>query len=172
MLNTVLYNWEEEANNEVKIGQGNTSSTSAAAIVPRNHLEDNLDAAATAANTDSLFDRKIDLITEGIAPFFASKLRELSKDNALTIIDYILSMKNEINLSDNYRKLNIYALYSLSKFLKNKKTYKELTRDDVLQFLDSLRKPEHQTLCTDGLGHMISIEFCSYAFLNGCIILI
>jgi hypothetical protein len=145
VLNTVLYNWEEEANNEVKIGQGNTSSTSAAAIVPRNHLEDNLDAAATAAtaaNTDSLFDRKIDLITEGIASFFASKLRELSKDNPLTIIDYILSMKNEINLSDNYRKLNIYALYSLSKFLKNKKTYKELTRDDVLQFLDSLRKPE------------------------------
>ena len=57
MLNTVLYNWEEEANNEVKIGQGNTSSTSAAAIVPRNPLGDNLDAAA-AANTDSLFDRK------------------------------------------------------------------------------------------------------------------
>ena len=45
MLNTVLYNWEEEANDEVKIGQGNTSSTSAAAIVARNTLEDNLDAA-------------------------------------------------------------------------------------------------------------------------------
>ncbi|MEZ0269841.1 MAG: hypothetical protein ACAH23_06725 [Nitrososphaeraceae archaeon] len=59
-MNTVLYNWEEEANNEVKIGQGNTSSTSAAAIVARNTLGDNLDAAA---NTDSLFDRKIDLIT-------------------------------------------------------------------------------------------------------------
>lgn len=139
MLNTVLYNWEEEANNEVKIGQGNTSSTSAAAIVARNTLGDNLDAAA---NTDSLFERKIDLITEGIDRFFVSKLRGLSKDNALTIIDYILSMKNEINLSDNYRKLNIFALQSLSMFLKNKKTYKELTRDDVLQFLDSLRKPE------------------------------
>ena len=56
MLNTILYNWEEGVNNEVKIGQG-TSSTSAAAIVPRNPLGDNLDAAA-AANTDSLFDRK------------------------------------------------------------------------------------------------------------------
>ncbi len=99
MLNTILYNWEEEANNEVKIGQGNTSSTSAAAIVPRNPLVDNLDAAAAAAaaNTDSLFDRKIDLITEGIDRFFVSKLGGLSKDNALTIIDYILSMKNEID---------------------------------------------------------------------------
>ena len=28
-------------------------------------------------------------------------LRELTKDNALTIANYILSMKNEINLSDN-----------------------------------------------------------------------
>ena len=73
-MNTILYNWEEEANDEVKIGQGNTSSTSAAAIVARNTLGDNLDAAAAAANTDSLFDRKIDLITEGIDPFFVSKL--------------------------------------------------------------------------------------------------
>ena len=122
-MNTILYNWEGEANDEVKIGQGNTSSTSAAAIVARNTLGDNLDAAATA-NTDSLFDRKIDLITEGIDRFLVSKLRGLSKDNALTIIDYILSMKNEINLSDNYRKLNIFALHSLSMFLKNKKTYR------------------------------------------------
>jgi hypothetical protein len=79
VLNTVLYNWEEEANNEVKIGQGNTSSTSAAAIVPRNHLEDNLDAAATAANTDSLLDRKIDLITEGIAPILCFQAKGATK---------------------------------------------------------------------------------------------
>jgi hypothetical protein len=89
-----------------------------------------------------LFDRKIDLITEGIDLFFASKLRGLPKDNALTIVNYILSMKNEINLSNGYRKLNIYALYIISQFFKNEKTFKEITRDDVLQFLDSLRKPE------------------------------
>lgn len=94
MLNTILYNWKEGINNEVKKRQGK----SAAAIAPRSSIGNNV----SAANNDALFDRKIDLITEGIAPFFASKLRELSKDNALTIIDYILSMKNEINLSDNY----------------------------------------------------------------------
>ena len=166
MLNTVLYNWEEEANNEVKIGQGNTSSTSAAAIVARNTLGDNLDAAA---NTDSLFERKIDLITEGIDRFFVSKLRGLSKDNALTIIDYILSMKNEINLSDNYRKLNIFALQSLSMFLKNKKTYKELTRDDLLQFLDSFRKPEasdplHKWIGTYNIYRILFIRFFKWLY--------
>jgi integrase/recombinase XerD len=168
-LNTILYNWEEEANDEVKIGQGNTSSTSAAAIVERNTLGDNLDAAAAAANTDSLFDRKIDLITEGIDRFFVSKLRGLSKDNALTIIDYIISMKNEINLSDNYRKLNIFALQSLSMFLKNKKTYKELTRDDVLQFLDSLRKPEasdplHKWIGTYNIYRILFIRFFKWLY--------
>ena len=51
----------------------------------------------------------------------ASNLRKLSKDNALTIVDYIHSMKSEINLSDNYRRLNIYALYRLSRFFNNRK---------------------------------------------------
>ena len=51
-MNTILYNWEENRNDEVKIGQSITSSTSAAVIVARNTLGDNLDAAAAAANTD------------------------------------------------------------------------------------------------------------------------
>ncbi|HEU4822290.1 MAG TPA: hypothetical protein VFS97_02590 [Nitrososphaeraceae archaeon] len=124
----------------MKKGQGNTSSVSASAIPTRSTM--NNDVSAAIANNDALLDRKIDLITEGIDLFFASKLRGLPKDNALTIVNYILSMKNEINLSNGYRKLNIYALYIISQFFKNKKTYKEFTRDDVLQFLDSLRKPE------------------------------
>jgi hypothetical protein len=72
-----------------------------------------------------LFNRKIDLITEGLSPFFASNLRGLQKDNALTIVDYIHSMTKEINLSDGYRKLNIYALYRISKFFNNRKSYRE-----------------------------------------------
>jgi hypothetical protein len=70
---------------------------------------------------DAIIDQRIDLITEGIDPFMASNLRKLPKDNALTIVDYILSMKSEINLSDNYRRLNIYALYRLSRFFNNRK---------------------------------------------------
>jgi hypothetical protein len=124
----------------VKKGQGNISSVSASATPTRSTF--NNDVSAAIANNDALFDRKIDLITEGIDLFFASKLRGMPKDNALTIVNYIVSMKNEINLSDGYRKLNIYALYIISQFFNNKKRFKEITRDDVLQFLDSLRKPE------------------------------
>jgi hypothetical protein len=94
------------------------------------------------SDNDVLFDRKIGLITEGIESFYVSMLRELSQDNALTVVNYILSMKNEINISDNYRKLNIYALCRISKFFNHRKSYKDLVRDDLLKFLDSFRKPE------------------------------
>lgn len=139
MLNTILYNWQEGINNEVNKRRSNTT-TATAATTARLSIGDN--AYAAAANNDSLFDTKIDLITEGIDSFFASKIRELSKDNALTIVNYILSMRNEINLSDGYRRMNIYVLYSICNFFNNRKPYKDFARDDVLQYLDSLRKPE------------------------------
>jgi hypothetical protein len=97
-----------------------------------------------------LFDRKIDLVTEGIESFFGSKLRELLEDNALTIVNYVLSMRNEINLSDGYRKLNIYVFYSLSKFFNNRKSYKELVRDDLLQFLIVSESLKHLILYING----------------------
>ena len=146
MLNTVLYNRKERLNNEVKKRIGNdsrtTSTSSLAAAIEPNLSGYRVTAAPSYENTDALFDRKIDLVTAGIDQFFSSKLRTLPKHNALTIIDYVLAMKNEINLSDGYRRLNIYVLYSISKFFANKKTYREITRDDVLQYLDSLRKSE------------------------------
>ena len=97
-------------------------------------------------------------------------LRELSHDNVLTIVNYILSLKNEINLSDNCRKLNIYALYRISKFFNNRKSYKELVREDLLQFLDSFRKPEasdplHKWIGTYNIYRVLFIRFS-----NVCII--
>jgi hypothetical protein len=66
------------------------------------------------SDADSFFDRRIDLETEGIDSFFGSILKEILADNGLTIVNYVLSMRSEINLSDGYRKLNIYLLYSVS----------------------------------------------------------
>jgi hypothetical protein len=162
MLNTILYNWKEETNDEVNKRKGNISTaTQSAAIIPRPSISNNVSAVSSS---DALFDRKIDLVTEGIDPFFGSKIRELLEDNAVTIVNYILTLKNEINLSDGYRKLNIYVFYSVSKFFNNKKTYKELTRDDVMQFLDSLRKTEisdplHKWIGTYNIYRVLFIRF-------------
>ena len=168
MLNTILYDRKENTNDEVSKRKGNIPTVApSTAIASGSSISNNV--SAVSSSNDALFDRKIDLITEGIDIFFGSKLRELSEDNALTIIDYILSMKNEINLSDGYRKLNIYVFYSISKFFNNKKKYKELTRDDVMQFLDNLRKPEesdplHKWIGTYNIYRVLLIRFFKWLY--------
>jgi integrase/recombinase XerD len=121
------------------------------------------------SSNDTLFERKIGFVTEGLQPFFVSRLKELPQENALTIVDYIISMKNEINLSDNYRKLNIYTLYRMSKFLNNKKTYKEFTREDLLQYLDSFRRPEasdplHQWIGSYNVTRILIMRFFKWLY--------
>jgi integrase len=170
MLNTILYNWDEGIKDEVNKRQRKTSTsiTTSAISSTTSSTKDNNDAIAVPSN-DALFDGKIDLITEGIDSFFKSNLRELSADNTLTIVNYIISMKNEINISDNYRKLNIYALYRISKFFNNRKSYKELVRGDLLQYLDSFRKSEssdplHKWIGTYNIYRVLFIRFFKWFY--------
>ena len=94
---------------------------------------------------DPLFERKVDLITEGLPMGYAKRLKivsQASQNNALVICNYIMAMKTEINPSNNYRMINVATLTKLSKFFRNQKSFDKITRDDVLSFLGSLRKPE------------------------------
>ena len=55
-------------------------------------------------------------------------------------------------------------LYSVSKFFNNGKGHKDLTRDDVVQFLDTLRKPEEGrgiVILSLRLSHLESIFLSS-----------
>jgi integrase/recombinase XerD len=107
--------------------------------------------AATAAtpSTESLSD-KVATATEGLSPNCFHHLYNMfysggkGKENALTICDHIFSLRSEINASDHYRKDMIKLLCSLSTFFNNNaKSFKEITREDLLSFLDSRRKPEN-----------------------------
>jgi len=63
----------------------------------------------------------------------------------LTVADNIVSMKSESNsLSDNYRRSVNKVLTMFSIFCKNK-PFDDATRDDLLCFLDTFRKPESIT---------------------------
>jgi integrase/recombinase XerD len=63
------------------------------------------------------------------------------EQNISTIIEYIRALKTETSLSDHYRKNHFDVLTRFSKFHNNKQ-FKDVTRDDVIAFLDILRKPE------------------------------
>ena len=77
-------------------------------------------------------------------------------------------MKTEINPSDNYRKDNIRILYTFSKYNKNK-SFKTITRDDIISFLDSYRRPEaadplHKWIGTYNLFRMYLLRFFKWLY--------
>ena len=88
-----------------------------------------------------LLERKIAFATEGFTTHKFCELilrgrRRLSKENALTICDYIIAMKREINPRLSYKKYTIQFLYELSKAVGIEKKFIDTTRDDILCYLE------------------------------------
>jgi hypothetical protein len=101
-----------------------------------------LDNGGGQTERNPLFDQKLEIATEGLEPYYLEHLKtRISKENALTIANYVLSMKVETNLSINHRRGIITSLKLLSEFLENR-SFRKMTREDILLFLDNLRKPE------------------------------
>jgi len=94
-----------------------------------------------AYDNDVLFDRKIQDVTAGLIPYFQKLLYKLPKENACTIANYIMSMRTEMNLTNNYRRDVVKVLANFSIFCNNK-LFKHVTKDNLVSFLDSFRKPE------------------------------
>ncbi len=105
-------------------------------------------STTTTIPSDKIIERKIENATEGLSSdcfnFVHNRVLSANKENALTICDYISCLKSEINPSDSYRKNNILLLCNFSIFFKNDKSklFKEVTRENILSFLDSFRKIE------------------------------
>jgi integrase len=118
---------------------------------------------------------KIDLtesinhISAGLPKYVCKQLQEqILTENAIIIIEFIKSQKTEINLSDNYKNLLIKSLVSIAKYFKNKK-FKQLTRTDIINFLDSLRKseeadPQHRWIGTYNLSRVIFLKFFKWLY--------
>jgi hypothetical protein len=119
-----------------------TSYTSASTILT------NTTSATTSTSLDYITRTKIENATEGLPytcyNYLFNRVLPASKgkENALTICDYMSCLKSEINPSDHYRKDTIILLCNISTFFKNAKSFKEITREDLLSFLDSYRKAE------------------------------
>jgi integrase len=129
--------------------------------------------ANTATLPDENKQRMIENITIGLRPAFSKLLNSLSwEGNGSTIVDYIQAMKIEINLSDNYRSTIIVILCRFSTFVTSKednKTFKTMTRDDILSFLDSFRRsevsdPMHKWIGTYNLYRMTLFRFFKWLY--------
>jgi hypothetical protein len=93
------------------------------------------------------FERKLESVTAGLPrETFNLLLNKIPNEDALVIMDYVISVMTEVNPSDNYR---IDIIKILSKFVifcrfdcRLSKPLNQLGRQVILAFLDSFRKPE------------------------------
>jgi len=99
-------------------------------------------SSTTAANISPFLERKIEEIGAGIPASYLLHLRSAGQ-NASVIVDYIITMKSEVNLSDHYKRDLIEILSKFSKY-NNNKPFKDLARSDVIAFLDTYRRTETQ----------------------------
>ena len=88
-----------------------------------------------------LLDRKITMATEGFTTdrFCELVLKDrsrLSKENALTICDYIIAKKREVNPRLSYKKYHT-VFVGVSRAVGIEKKFIDMTRDDILCYLDS-----------------------------------
>jgi hypothetical protein len=98
---------------------------------------------STTTAADTLFDRKIAIACEGLRSCYYDDLfyKIPLKENALTLASYVISMKSEINPSYNYR-IDIIEKISRLSIYSGKTLFKDMTKKQILDFLDNLRKPE------------------------------
>jgi hypothetical protein len=120
---------------------------------------------------DILYDRKIDMTTVGLQQHHNKNLREISKDNALAICDYLSVIKTEINPSKNYRRLTLVLLVQLSKFRENR-SFTSMEKEDIIAFLDRIRKPEsvdplHKWIGTYNTYNIIITKFFKWLYYPG-----
>jgi integrase/recombinase XerD len=118
---------------------------------------------------DLELDRKIALATEGFTTtkFCELVLRDrnrLSKENALTISEYIVAMKREINPRLNTVRTTIQFLSELSRSVGIAKRFIDMTQEDILLYLDSCRKPENEDVLHKWVGTYNSRRIILFRF--------
>jgi len=139
---------------------------------PNTILSYNQNNNNTCYDNKSVYDKKIELAVEGLTPFFESLLRErTTRENALFIAEYNIASMRETNISSAARKNNIQTLVEFTEFL-SQKDFREMTREDVLLYLDSLRRPDasdplHRWIGTYNLRRVIIVRFFKWLYYPG-----
>ena len=93
-------------------------------------------------DSDPNFDRKLDIITAGAKPFVKEHLlTKISKENCKILINYIMAMQTEVSPTEEYRVNTILKLKHFAE-VTEPKTFRDITRQDIIDFLDSYRRSE------------------------------
>jgi hypothetical protein len=130
----------------VKVGTGrrrmNTTTTPSLNDTITTAQEEKEEQARTEEDYQSL-DRLVDSITQDFSrKGINSRLKALARRsiNTATICDHILAEQTEQNIKTSTAESKVKSLLWISKYL-NEKPFEEMTKQDILSYLNSLRKP-------------------------------
>lgn len=103
----------------------------------------------------------------GLALGYCRRLK-FTENNTPVIVAYLKALGNEIHLSDNYKRINLTTLVYLSRFHSNK-NFKDMIKDDVILYLNSLRKnetvdPMHGWVSTYNLYLIVLTRFFKWLY--------
>jgi hypothetical protein len=115
-------------------------------------------------NEDPNFEHRLDIAVAGAQPFVKDHLlTKITRANTAIIVAYILAFQTEVSPRQSYLIETILKLKQLAEF-HNPKSLRDMTREDVIDFLDRLRKPEtldplHKWIGTYENNRMILLRF-------------
>jgi hypothetical protein len=100
--------------------------------------------------------RKIEIVTMYLKPHISGILNEVLQNNPINakiICDHIITEQNEINIKESTKETKIKRISHLSKYFHHQKTFYDMTKEDILDYLNSLRKsstadPNHKSIGT------------------------
>jgi hypothetical protein len=89
---------------------------------------------------------------------------EVGRQNIETICDYFIAMNSEINPSLMHKRNQMQVLCYLSEYHNNQIPFREMTTEDILAYLDTLRRsessdPNHKWIGTYNLRRIYFIRF-------------
>ena len=88
--------------------------------------------------------RSIDSITTNLRPYIrraATRLGEANPENGQILCDFITAELTEKNIADSTREWKIKVLTWLSAIFRHSKSFRSMTKQDILLYLNTLRKP-------------------------------
>jgi hypothetical protein len=127
--------------------------------------------------SDETLERKIVMATEGVrTKFIESTFRDrkrLSAENALTVSEYMILMKREINPRLTYIRYTVQFLSELSRCIGTQRAFQDMTKEDILCYLDRCRKPEnedplHKWIGSYNIKRIILIRFFKWLYYPLC----
>lgn len=127
---------------------------------------------ASAHQSPFSLEKRICLLTTNLEPYYRSIFLQLAgsnSENAKILCDFITAEQNEINIKDSTKEWKIKIIFQLSAFHGHTKSFKDIAKDDILAYLNKLRKsesadPTHKWIGTYNNRQMLLNKFFRWMY--------